>query len=78
MIMAAVPMPVMHEKVHQRASSDQQPGQRAEDVRGVFGEKEEAGDPQEADGNDPGRGAPPGLFLLLSLHRGQARQANQL
>jgi hypothetical protein len=54
MIMAAV-MSVMHEQVHRRAGREQEPGQRTEDVSGVFGEKEKSRHTEEAEGDNPDR-----------------------
>jgi len=37
-------VPVVHEQVHQGTSQDEEIGQRAEDVRRVFGQQVEAED----------------------------------
>jgi len=78
MTIAAVTVPVMHEQVDQRAGGDQQLRQRAEYVGGVFGEQEEPGHTEEAEGDNPGRGSPPGPFLVLFLHGGYARRRKKL
>jgi hypothetical protein len=64
MIVAAV-IAVVHEQVHQRTCREQQPGQRTEDVSRVLRDQEVAGHAKEPKGNDPDRGSPPGLLLLL-------------
>ena len=49
---AAVPMSAMHEKVDEWAGSQKQPGQRAENMRGMLGQQEESRDCQEAEQNN--------------------------
>jgi len=53
----------MHEEVHERASQQQQIGKNAEQVRPMFGEKEEANDRQKHhQHNAPSRAEPTAVF----------------
>src|SRR3954469_15475329 len=61
-------MPVMHEEMHQGTSQDQEKGQHAEYMRGVFGEQVKSGDEQKAAQHDTAARAPPGTVLLMHFH----------
>jgi hypothetical protein len=46
-------VPPMHEEMQERAGKDQQIRKNPERMRPVFREKEEGGDQEEADGDEP-------------------------
>jgi phage regulator Rha-like protein len=51
-------VPVMHEKMHQRASEKEQKRQHAQDMRRMLGHEVKAGDNKKAEQNDATFGAP--------------------
>ena len=52
MAMLMPTMAAVHEQVHERAGEQDEIGQHTQEVRGMLGNEEEAGDEQEADQND--------------------------
>lgn len=52
MAMLMPTLAVVHEQVHERAGEQDEIGQHTQEVRGMLGNEEEAGDEQEADQND--------------------------
>jgi hypothetical protein len=62
-------MPMVHKEVHERTGEDQEPGQRAKNMRRVLRQQEEPRHNKEPAGDDPDRAAPPGgLFVLFVIH----------
>ena len=51
-------VPVMHEKMHQRATEKEQKRQHAQDMRRMLGHQVKAGDNQKAEQNDAASGTP--------------------
>jgi hypothetical protein len=67
--MPAMPAPV-HEQVQERAGGQQDPGQRAENMRPVLGPQEEGGYGDERQQDEPGLGAQePGESNIISSSR---------
>jgi len=64
----AAMMPMVHKEMHERTGEDQEPGQRAKNMRRVLRQQEEPRHNKEPAGDDPDRGPPPGLFVLFVIH----------
>jgi hypothetical protein len=64
--MAAMSMPAVHEKVHQRAKHQRQIKKCAEHVGPVLGEEQDSGDGKKAEQNKPGARCQKAALRLIS------------